>query len=254
MNPPNSSVPSSSPVFRVFSDQLRGGFLSDLHQGYSLRWKSWEQFEAWLTEEKKSKCIDFVRKNCRKGTPALGWLQRHEFVCSRQGAGSRSKYIPQKQNKDRLIPSKRTGCPCRLTVKTYPDTLEILGKYNDEHAHEIGEGNIKFTRLSKVIREQICQFLELGLEADRIVRNHIAKQIAGNLHRVQVEILHKKHHNEGPSKRDEFVTSRDVRRLQVCHKVVIYVAADFPQRENSKHGKYDSILKMGHQLYSGLHD
>jgi hypothetical protein len=32
----------------------------------------------------------------------------------------------------------------------------------------------------------------------------------------QVEILHKKYHNEaGPAKRDEFITARDVRRLQV---------------------------------------
>jgi hypothetical protein len=171
MTPPDPSVLSSSPAFRVFLDQSRGGFLFDLNHGYTLRWKSWEQFNVWFVEEKRSKCIDFVRKNCRKGTLGVGWLERHEFVCSRQGSGSRSKYVPQKQYKDRLIPSKRTGCPCRLTVKTYPDTLEVLGMYNDDHAHHIGEENIKFTRLSAEVRKQIWELLELGVETDRIVSN-----------------------------------------------------------------------------------
>jgi hypothetical protein len=57
------------------------------------------------------------------------------------------------------VPSKRTGCPCQLTVKTYPDTKEVLGMYSKGHAHKTGDDNLKFTWLSKEVRDKIVDML-----------------------------------------------------------------------------------------------
>ena len=40
--------------------------------------------------------------------------------------------------KQRKVDSKRTGCQCRITFKTYPDRDEVLGFYNQNHDHPIG--------------------------------------------------------------------------------------------------------------------
>jgi hypothetical protein len=52
----------------------------------------------------------------------------------------------------RNIPSKRSGCPCRLTIKIYPNLAEVLGMYDNEHSHSTGLQNLKFTRLSKLAK------------------------------------------------------------------------------------------------------
>jgi hypothetical protein len=61
------------------------------------------------------------------------------------------------------------GVPCHLTVKTYPGTCEILGMYNQEHTHEIGDANVKFTHLPKDIKDGIAHLLELGVQNGQIV-------------------------------------------------------------------------------------
>ena len=80
------------------------------------------------------------------------------------------EYIPKHPERQRNVPSKRTGCPCRLTVKVYPKTQEVLGMYKHEHAHSIGNKNLKFTPLSKEVRNKIADMLKSGIENDRIVR------------------------------------------------------------------------------------
>src|SRR4051794_21560145 len=115
------------------------------------------------------KGIKLTRKNVRRAGSGSLWQEQHEFVCSQQGAGSVPKYVPKHPERKRNIPSKRTGCPCRLTVKTYPNLAEVLGMYNQEHVHEIGNENLKFTHLSKEAKDRIIQLLQLGMENDRIV-------------------------------------------------------------------------------------
>jgi hypothetical protein len=151
----------------------RGSFDSDQAYGYSLHWPTWKDFEIWIQKEQRENAIELVRKNIRKGSPGFPWQERHEFVCSRQGAGSLPKYAPKHPERKRNIPSKRLGCLCRLTVKVYHDTEEILGKYNTEHMHEIGSDNLRFTRLSKQVKARIVQLLKLGVDNDRIVGSSI---------------------------------------------------------------------------------
>jgi hypothetical protein len=99
----------------------------------------------------------------------MPWLQQHEFVCARQGSGSQKKYVPKNPEWQCNIPSKRSGCPCCLTVKMYSGTSEILSMYKTEHSHGIADDNIKFTHLSKESRRHITNLLELGVENDWIV-------------------------------------------------------------------------------------
>jgi hypothetical protein len=151
------------------SSSKRGSFASDQKNGYTLHWNTWADFESWLRKEQTTKTIELVRKNIRKAVQGLPWVERHEFVCSRQGAGSLPKYVCKDAERKRNIPSKRSGCPCRLTIKIYPNTAEILGFYNGQHSHTIGDGNIKFTRLSKEVKDRVAQLLQLGVENERVV-------------------------------------------------------------------------------------
>jgi hypothetical protein len=155
--------------FATTSAYARGSFVWDLDHDYSLRWPSWQDFETWRQKEQRNNGIEFVRKNIRKAGAGLLWKERHEFVCARQGAGSVPKYAPKNPNRKRNVPSKRSGCPCRLTIKTYTNSSELLGMYSQEHAHQIGDENLRFTQLSKEVRDEISHLLRLGIENDRIV-------------------------------------------------------------------------------------
>ena len=45
----------------------------------------------------------------------------------------------------------------------------VLGMYTAEHAHEIGDANLKFTCLSNDVRDRIAELVNLGVETDWIV-------------------------------------------------------------------------------------
>ncbi|KLO08395.1 hypothetical protein SCHPADRAFT_809742, partial [Schizopora paradoxa] len=47
----------------------------------------------------------------------------------------------------------------------------VLGAYVDSHSHELGNANLKFTRISAHAREQIAFFLRIGVEPRKIVRS-----------------------------------------------------------------------------------
>lgn len=80
--------------------------------------------------------------------------------------------IPNYQNKnqwERKIPSKKTGCRCRLTVKRYPQTEAMLRKYEDQHGHPLGDDNLRFLRLSGKIRDLLMDMVYIGIDSKTIV-------------------------------------------------------------------------------------
>jgi hypothetical protein len=174
VNPDLAVVPNPNLIWMpaLFSPTPndRGSFGRDIATGnYPLRWDSWAQFQTWLRSEARSKSIELVRKNIRTAAAGLGWLERHEFVCARQGSGGSTQVASKGLDRKRTIPNKRVGCPCRLTVKTYPNTVEVLGMYTETHSHEIGNENIKFTRISVETKAWIAHLLSLGVENQAIV-------------------------------------------------------------------------------------
>jgi hypothetical protein len=171
---PSAELPNvaftAMPTFFALVGNDRGSFGYDLATGkWSLRWASWHHFETWLRSEQHENSIQFVRKNIRKATPGQGWLQRHELVCARQGSGGLKKHVCKDPDRKRNIPTKRLGCPCRLTVKTYPNTEEVLGMYTNAHSHDLGKDNLKFTRITPETRAWVTHLLSLGVENERIV-------------------------------------------------------------------------------------
>jgi hypothetical protein len=155
-------------TFALSSGTARGSYTWDSAHGYTLSWPSWHDFESWQQQEQRENGIEFVSKECRKGSSDI-WKEKRIFVCSRQGSGSIPKYAPKNPERERNIPSKRSGCPCRLTVKTYPNVGTVLANYTNEHSHDIGIDNIRFTRISLNTRNQIRNLLHLGVENDQIV-------------------------------------------------------------------------------------
>jgi hypothetical protein len=85
----------------------RGSFLQDQASGrWSLCWESWQDFQQWLRSEQHEKSIELVRKNLRKATPGLGWLEWHEYVCARQGSGGIKKHMRKDPERTCNIPTK----------------------------------------------------------------------------------------------------------------------------------------------------
>ncbi|KAJ7291853.1 hypothetical protein C8J57DRAFT_1043714, partial [Mycena rebaudengoi] len=134
----------------------------------------------------------------------VGWLQKTIYVCSRQGSGGKSHYQPTK-GFARKIPSKRTGCPCHLTVKTYPGTTEVLGLYKSEHSHPIGDENLGYTRLDVETRKEIENYLRLGVEPKKVL-----EIITKNMyHETNLDST-----RSSKANRRHFATCADVRRIQ----------------------------------------
>ncbi|EDR01871.1 uncharacterized protein LACBIDRAFT_332839 [Laccaria bicolor S238N-H82] len=149
--------PHSTPV-----NQLIGTFEYDRENGYDLQWDSWAEMESFVCAEEERKNIELVRKEIwRNKRPNKRWVETHYFVCARQGAGGASKYTKKKPGWTRSVPLKRTRCDCRLTVKTYPGMSVVLGAYQSEHMHMIGQENACFTRLPDAARTEIERGLTL---------------------------------------------------------------------------------------------
>ena len=64
---------------------------------------------------------------------------------------------------------KKTGCQCCLTIKRYPHTETILGRYEDRHNHALGDNNLRFIRLSHKIRNLVMDMVYIGIESKAIV-------------------------------------------------------------------------------------
>ncbi|KIJ93053.1 hypothetical protein K443DRAFT_647197 [Laccaria amethystina LaAM-08-1] len=154
-------------------NQLIGTIEYDRENGYGLKWDSWAEMEVFVRAEEERKNIELIRKEIRRNKrPTKRWAETHYFVCARQGAGGASKYMKKKPGWTRSVPLKRTRCDCRLTVKTYPGTDVVLGAYQSEHMHAIGQENACFTRLPELARAEIERLLRSGMEAKEVVRKY----------------------------------------------------------------------------------
>ncbi|KAJ7750696.1 hypothetical protein DFH07DRAFT_693742, partial [Mycena maculata] len=60
-------------------------------------------------------------------------------------------------------------CPCRLTVKTYPGTSEVLGFYRPLHSHPLGADNLKYMCLDTETHQEIEKLLWQGMDPKKVV-------------------------------------------------------------------------------------
>src|SRR6266571_7011660 len=84
----------------------------------------------------------------KHGAETLGrtlWTTKHVYHCTRQRIGQKAdqKKHPESQRK---VPRKGTGCCCQIIIKRYPHTPIVLGRYAMDHNHDLGTGNMIYTR------------------------------------------------------------------------------------------------------------
>ena len=137
--------------------------------GLTREWADDNAFFTWLTAEQDEKSIQLIVSQVERSDGPI-WWERCVYRCSREHSGGKSKY--QKIHQwERAIPSKKTGCRCRLTIKRYPSIDTILGKY-EEHDHALGDDNLRFTRLSDATKALVMEMLRTGIDPQAIVRRY----------------------------------------------------------------------------------
>jgi hypothetical protein len=160
-----STVPVPSPPIAS-----QGSFKHDRDSGrYRLSWESWDEFEAWRKAEEEAKAIKLWWKEIHHPKKGTVWTEKHIYVCTRQGTGEKVNYERKNPDWQRNVESKRTGCSCWLTIKSYPNMAKLCGMYFEDHSHEIGRNNIQFQRLSPEVCNLIRNLLKVGVELQRIV-------------------------------------------------------------------------------------
>ena len=108
-------------------------------------WKDEDDFCTWLEAKGSDKGIELIVSHVRHSDSPI-WREWHVLVCSREWMGGQpaqnksASSAPVEQ--DGKIPSKKTGCQCRLTLKFYRHMETILGNYESEHDHLLGDNNL----------------------------------------------------------------------------------------------------------------
>ena len=153
-----------------------GSIMHDRKQGKMLsEWKN-EDFRAWLAAEESDKGIELVISHVRHSDSPI-WREQRVLKCSREWTGGwpaqNKSESPAPVEQDRKIPSKKTGCRCRLTLKFYRHTETILGRYESEHDHPLGDDNLRFTRLTDRTRELVMEMVHTGVDTKIIVRDDL---------------------------------------------------------------------------------
>ena len=141
-------------------DHMKGGMTRE--------WDNDAAFLAWRTTEESEKGIE-LNVSGVEHSDSLIWRERRVFRCSHERSGGKWNYVCTTQSGCK-IKSKKTGCRCCLTIKKYPHTETILGKYKEEHDHTIGDPNLRFTRLSDETKTLVMDMVHLGIDANIIVR------------------------------------------------------------------------------------
>lgn len=135
--------------------------------GMTYKWDNHEAFLVWLAAEQSAKSIELVVSQVEY-SDLPEWRERRMLRCSREFTGGKTNY-ENKHQRERKISSKKTGCQCYLTIKHYPHTDVILGKYHEEHDHPLGDDNLRFLRLSSKIRNLVMDMVYIGIDSKAIV-------------------------------------------------------------------------------------
>jgi FAR1 DNA-binding domain len=129
-----------------------GSFLHDKERGnYTHEWSTLAEFDEWRRCEELAYSIELIASTVMSGNSL--WTQKRYYVCSRGRSGGASKYQKKHPERQRKNGTKKTNCQCKIMIKFYPHTSTILGRYQDEHNHEVGLANVAYTRKSHSARQ-----------------------------------------------------------------------------------------------------
>ncbi len=147
-----------------------GSIMYDHEKGeMSLDWANEDEFLVWLAAKEHKNTIKFILSHTEEsGSP--NWQAQRKYRCSHEFSGRKTDHENIHQW-DRKIPSMKTGCQCHLIIKLYLDTKTILGKYEAQHNHALGNDNLRFLRLSDSIRKLVMEMIFTGMGSQAIVSN-----------------------------------------------------------------------------------
>ena len=161
--------------FQATSQQPKlqyGAYTSDLaKEKYSLSWDSMDSMDIWLKKEQETKFIELQLKETLQNVKGDRWPMKHVYFCARQGTRGKKKYEKKFPEHGRKVPTKRCSCTCRLIIKCYPNTAQVLRLYEGNHSRATGHDNARFTRLTTDTRLQIAEMLRMGISHKHIVRS-----------------------------------------------------------------------------------
>ena len=151
------------------SKPLYGDYSSDIASGeYTIQWSSPQDLQVWLKKEQEKKMIELRRQTTHVNHNGS---KVYYYTCSRDDTGGVKDYTKKYPERERKIPSKWCSCPCCLIVKSYPNMDMLMGKYNADRSHPIGDENAWFTSLSKETHVKIAEMLCMKMSHSQIVRD-----------------------------------------------------------------------------------
>jgi hypothetical protein len=162
----STHIPIFRPIAIVFNNQKKQAARAT---ATLLKWPNEEEFLAWRAAQESENAIKLiVSKVMNSDSP--NWQARRVLKCSREWTGGQLAHCNSVEG-NRKIPSKKTGCRCHLTIKLYHHTKAILGKYENEHDHPLGDDNLRFIRLSDKTKDVVMEMVHAGIDGKVIVSN-----------------------------------------------------------------------------------
>jgi hypothetical protein len=169
VNDPIVAAPQAERIDPATSEQ-NGSITRDRQKrSPTHEWSTLEEFHTWRMSEERDHGIELLLSNSRRSDGPL-WHQSRTYSCSRQGTGGKAKYVRKREYR-RMQSSKRTGCGCRVVIKTYHHVSTILGWYRTEHDHATGVANLIFTRLRDSTRAYVLSLLRRHMGPKEVVSN-----------------------------------------------------------------------------------
>jgi hypothetical protein len=168
---PTITAPPSAEVTDPATSERTGSITRDRkRRSPTHEWNSLDEFQTWRRNQELEHGIELLLvRTYSVGSPL--WHEKRIYVCSRQGTGGKPKYIRKRMDRIQSRPSKRTGCRCRIIVKTYHHVPTVLGWYRAEHDHATGVANLRFTRLQDSTRTYVSSLLRTQMKPREIVSN-----------------------------------------------------------------------------------
>ena len=132
-----------------------------------MEWAGITEFDTWLKEEQLAKLIKFILSRTKMVIRL--WSRKQTYVCLHQMSRGQKQYNKKLPDWQHKFDSKKTDCQCQIEIKSYPHTETILGRYKEDHDHEIQSANIPYTCLSQAARDKIKVMLKQKVDQKEIV-------------------------------------------------------------------------------------
>src|SRR6266702_3491464 len=156
----HGKCPAMTPSYRSITYDRQKGEMP-------LKWVNEDAFLAWLAAEECENAIKLIVSRT-EDSDSPNWRARRVYRCLWEFSGGKQDCEDTNQS-NRKITAMKTGCQCRVTIKMYPHTETILGKYEGNHNHALGDDNLRFLRLTERNKIFVMDMVCMGMDSKAIV-------------------------------------------------------------------------------------